>query len=51
MFRFSYEVNGIKIRVAIKDRETFLIKLDELCRLVMVGKVTNVKFYEGGSNV
>ena len=51
MFRFSYEVSGIKIRVVIKDRETFLIRLDKLCRLVMAGKVTNVKFYKGGSNV
>jgi hypothetical protein len=50
MFRFSYEINGLKIRVAIKDRKTFLIRLDELCRLVTVGKATNVTFYEGGSN-
>ena len=46
MFRFSYEINGLKIMVAIKDRETFLIRLDELSRLVMAGKATNVTFYE-----
>ena len=46
MFRFSYEINGLKIMVAVKSRETFLRKLDELCSLAISGKATNITFYE-----
>ena len=45
MFRFSYELQGLTIHFAIKDKSIFLKKLDELARLFFLGKITNVKFY------
>ena len=45
MFRFSYELNGLRINFVMTDKTVFLEKLDELARLVFLGKITNVKFY------
>jgi hypothetical protein len=45
MFRFSYEINGLKIRIVVKSSEVFLQKLDELYRLIIAGKATNITFY------
>ena len=45
MIRFTYLLpSGMKIHIAVKSREVFLNKFNELVSLAFQGKISNITF-------